>query len=207
LSLNDVSETEHFVARQEELADIHKALGHKDSRRTVVLQGLGGIGKTQLAVMYAKLHKTDYTAVFWLNIKDENSLKHSFAKIARRIFQEPLSTNRPGTATKESNLDEVVDIVKLWLDQPRNSQWLIVFDNYDNPKVAGSTDEAAIDIHRFLPEVDHGSIIITKRSSKVNIGHRIQVRKLKDIRDSLQILSNTSHRDSVIDGKLFLILL
>ncbi len=98
----------------------------------------------------------------------------------------------------------MVDIVKLWLDQPRNSQWLIVFDNYDNP---GSTDEAAIDIHRFLPGVDHGSIIITTRSSKVNIGHRIQVRKLKDIRDSLQILSNTSHRDSVIDGKLFLILL
>lgn len=77
----------------------------------------------------------------------------------------------------------------------------MVFDNYDNPKVAGNTDDAAIDIRRFLPEVDHGSIIITTRSSKVNVGHRIKIEKLTDVRDSLQILSDTSHRDGVLDGK------
>ena len=77
-----------------------------------------------------------------------------------------------------------------------------MFDNYDNPKIAGNIDEATTDIRRFLPEAYHGSIIITTRSAKVNVGHRIHVRKPKDIRDSLQILSNTSHHDAVIDSKL-----
>jgi hypothetical protein len=45
-SLLEVPETDHFVARQEELTNIHKVLGGDGSRRTVVLHGLGGIGKT-----------------------------------------------------------------------------------------------------------------------------------------------------------------
>jgi hypothetical protein len=41
---------------------------------------IGGIGKTQLTVAYAKRHKDNYSAIFWLNIKDEeDSLKQSFA--------------------------------------------------------------------------------------------------------------------------------
>jgi ATP/maltotriose-dependent transcriptional regulator MalT len=60
------------VKREDKLRDIHKALSGDGSRRTVVLQGLGGIGKTQLVVAYAKPHKDNYSAVFWLNIKDKD---------------------------------------------------------------------------------------------------------------------------------------
>ena len=87
-SLSDVSEINRFVAREEELAEIHKELNSSDgSRRTVVLHGLGGIGKTQLTIAYAKQHKDSYSAIFWLNIKDEDSLKQSFTKITRQILQ------------------------------------------------------------------------------------------------------------------------
>jgi hypothetical protein len=47
-SLSDVSEIERFVAREEELAEMHKTLSGDGSRRTIVLHGLGGIGKTPL---------------------------------------------------------------------------------------------------------------------------------------------------------------
>ena len=63
-SLSDVSEIEHFVAREEELAEMHKTLSGDGSRCTIVLHGLGGIGKTQLTVAYAKQHKDNYSAVF-----------------------------------------------------------------------------------------------------------------------------------------------
>jgi hypothetical protein len=82
-------------------------------------------------------------------------------------------------------------------------RWLIVFDNYDNPKVPGNEDPIAVNIRRFLPITYHSSIIITTRSSKVNIGRRIRVGKLEDVRDSLQILSNTSRREGVMDGETF----
>jgi AAA+ ATPase superfamily predicted ATPase len=82
-SLSTVSDIEHFVAREAELREIYKALSGDGSRHTVVLYGLGGIGKTQLAIVYAKRHKDNYSAIFWLNIKDEDSLRQSFAAMIR----------------------------------------------------------------------------------------------------------------------------
>lgn len=200
-SLLEVPVTEHFVARQEELAEIRKALNNDGSRRTAILHGLGGIGKTQLTVAYAKRYKADYSAIFWLNSKDEDSLKQSFTRVARRILKEHPSAGRLSAVNEDSKLDEIVDAVKRWLDHPKNTRWLMLYDNYDNPKFRGNTDPTAVDLRRFLPEADHGSVIVTTRSSQVKLGHRIRVEKLKDIKDSLEILSHTSGRRGVPDGE------
>jgi hypothetical protein len=186
-SLSEVSEIEYFVARQEELTEIHNALGGDGSRRTVVLHGLGGIGKTQLAVAYAKRHRADYSAIFWLNSKDEDSLKQSFASVAMRILQEHPSASRLSAVDEKGDLDEVAVAVERWLSLPKNTRWLIVYDNYDNPKLPGNADRTAVDIRQFLPEAHQGSIIITTRSSQVKIGHRIRVGKLDDVQDGLEI--------------------
>ncbi|KAL5325418.1 hypothetical protein ACEPPN_006543 [Leptodophora sp. 'Broadleaf-Isolate-01'] len=200
-SLSSAPEIEHFVAREEELGEMHRTLSSDGSRRTIVLHGLGGIGKTQLSVAYAKRHKDSYSAIFWLNIKDEDSLKQSFVRIARQILREHPSASRLSNVDTNENIDEVVDAVKAWLSLADNTRWLMIYDNYDNPKLPGNTDPAAVDIQKSLPESYQGSIIITTRSSQVRIGHPIQIRKLGDMRDSLKILSNTSRREGLRSGK------
>jgi hypothetical protein len=200
-NLSDVSDVEHFVARKTELIEIDKALGGDGSRRAVVLHGLGGIGKTQLAAAYAKQHKDNYSAIFWLNIKDEDSVKQSFVKVAKQISREHPLDLRLSIVDTNENLDEVVDTVKAWLSLPNNTRWLMIYDNYDNPKLPGKTDPAAVDIRRFFPESYQGSIIITTRSSEVRIGQSIQIRKLGDVRDSLEILSTVSRREGLGMGK------
>lgn len=202
-SLSEVSDIEDFVARQDELAKIHKMLSGDGSRQIVILYGLGGIGKTQLAVAYAKRRKDDYSATFWLNSKDEDSLKQGFARVARQILREHPSASRLSSVDITGNLDEVVEAVKQWLSLPKNSKWLAVCDNYDNPKVPGNTDPGAFDIRKFLPEAYQGSIIIVTRSAEVKTGHRVRVGKLVDVRESLQILSNVSGRECDINGKLY----
>jgi hypothetical protein len=77
----------------------------------------------------------------------------------------------------------------------------MIYDNYDNPKLPSKTDPAAVDIRKFLPESYQGLIIITTRSSQVKIGHLIQIRKLDNMHNSLEILSNVSRREGLIDGK------
>jgi hypothetical protein len=191
------------VAREEELAEIHRTLRGDGARRTVVLRGLGGIGKTQLTIAYAKRHKDDYSAVFWLNIKDNDSLKQSFAKAAKQILREHPSAGRLSMVDIKENLDEVIDAVKEWLSLPNNTRWLMIYDNYDNPKFAGNTDPAAVDIRKFLPESYQGSVIITTRSSRVKIGYPIPIRKLENLHDSVKILSNASRREGLMDGKGF----
>jgi len=69
-------------------------------------------------------------------------------------------------------------------------------------RLASNKDPTTVDITKYLSEAYQGSVLITTRSSQVQIGHLIQVTKLGDLRDSLKILSNTSHRDGLMDGKL-----
>jgi hypothetical protein len=104
----------------------------------------------------------------------------------------------------KEDIDEVIDAVKAWLSLPNNTRWLMIYDNYDNPKLAGNTDPAAVDIRKYLPESYQGSVIITTRSSEVKIGHRIRIIKLEDVHDSVKILSNASRREGLLDGKGFL---
>jgi hypothetical protein len=199
-SLSDVVQIENFVAREEELAKMHTALSRGGNRDTVVLYGLGGIGKTQLSVAYAKRHKENYSATFWLNIKDEDSLKQSFTKVAKRILQEHPSASRLSSVDTNGDLSEVVDAVKAWLSLPDNTRWLMIYDNYDNPKVSGNPDPTAVDIRKYLPESYQGSVIITTRSSKVKIGHKMQIRKLENLHDCLAVLENASGREELING-------
>ena len=174
--------------------------GHRN-RSCVVLHGLGGMGKTQLAITYARRHKEKYTAIFWLNANTEDSLKLSFRDIAQQVLRHYPSTSMLSSMDQDKDLDQVVSGVKTWLDFPQNIRWLMIYDNFDNPKTPNNTDTSAVDIRQFLPRSDHGSIIITTRSSQVRQGERIRVQKLLDIREGLQIVSNMSGRKEIEKGK------
>lgn len=69
--LGDVPEVTHFVGRQSDVSSIERALlpFDKQQRKVVVIHGLGGIGKTQLAIHYATLFREHYTTVLWFNAK------------------------------------------------------------------------------------------------------------------------------------------
>jgi hypothetical protein len=79
----------------------------------------------------------------------------------------------------------------------------MIYDNYNNPKSVKNTDLATVDIRQFLPKSYQGSVIITTRSSEVKVGHHIQVTKLKNIQDSLKILSNTSNREGLENSRRY----
>lgn len=115
-------ETQHFVARKSELAEIRDQLASDGRRRYIVLIGLGGIRKTQLAVAYAVRHKDDYSAIFWLDATSEDSLKSSFIRIVRQILQKyPSATGLAGLDLQQ-NLDDVISRVHVWLSAEMNSR-------------------------------------------------------------------------------------
>ncbi|KAF6804850.1 NB-ARC and TPR domain protein [Colletotrichum musicola] len=226
-STSEVTGVNRFVARGDELRRMHEVLKWNGERRTAVLHGLGGMGKTQLTIAYIKRHRADYSATIWMNARDEMSLKESFQRAAQRILREHQSVVYIKNAMANQDLDETVESVKSWLSEPRNDRWLVVYDNYDDvrfdgrdrteksvrrvteesgsdpgktqPEAAGSK---AYDIRAYLPETDHGAIIITTRSVTVKIGKLIRLSKLGDINDSLEILASTSARDYFRQGKL-----
>ena len=182
---------------------MYRLLHGYNTRSAVVLHGLGGIGKTQLAIEYVRRHKEKYTGIFWLNANDEDSLRLSFRDIAQQVLKHHPSTSMLASVDLEENLNQVVNAVKAWLEIPKNMRWLMIFDNYDNPRKTGNPDRSAVDVRRFLPGSDHGSIIITTRSSQVSQGRRIHVQKLPNTQEGLEILSNTSGRKGIENGMPF----
>ena len=80
---------EMFIGRDAEIQDMEKILlPGVDSpvRKVLVLGGMGGIGKTQLSIAYAKRHGHTYSSVFWLNATSELTLKGSLRKMAYRLL-------------------------------------------------------------------------------------------------------------------------
>ena len=55
------------------------------SRKVAILHGLGGIGKTQLAIRFARDHRDDFTAIFWLHGKDRDALLQSLSFALNRL--------------------------------------------------------------------------------------------------------------------------
>ncbi|KAI1172158.1 kinesin light chain [Nemania sp. FL0916] len=199
-SLTGVPEIQNFIARESELLEIHRVLSGSDgTRRSIVVHGLGGIGKTQLAITYAKRYKDEHSAIFWLNIKDEPSIQQSFMTIAKQIMRQHTDAGCLRGLNLQDNA-KVIDAVKTWLSLPGNTRWLLIYDNYDDPKLCDGPNDTGVDIDLFLPEAYQGSVIVTTRSSQVNIGHSIRVKKLESIEDSLQILATTSGRNDPEHG-------
>ncbi|OHW91780.1 NB-ARC and TPR domain protein [Colletotrichum incanum] len=214
--LPQVKSVNNFVARQEELVRLHEALTWTGERRTAVLHGLGGIGKTQTTIEYAKRHRDNYSAVIWLDARDTTALKQSYQRVAQRIARETKSVVYIQNAINSRDLDEMVEAVKRWLDEPENNRWLVIYDNYDdvrfdnrdsldedaqcvmadNENDAGGIGSKAYDIRSSFPETQHGAILITTRASSVRLGHSIRLQKLSEVKDCVAILASMSGRDN-----------
>ncbi|MCJ1430387.1 hypothetical protein MMC29_008305 [Sticta canariensis] len=194
-SLSGVPEIESLIGREEETRRIKEAFqGDGSHRETVILQGLGGIGKTQLAAAFVKERRDYYSAMFWLNGTNEDILKKNFFNLAKRLHDKHPSSTLLRTALESEDADQVVGAVKQWLSAKGNTRWILVFDNIDNPKLPGVNDPQAYDLRSYFPEAHQGFILITTRSSRLRPGKVIQVKKLQNVRDSIAILAQNSQR-------------
>lgn len=169
----------------------------RSRRKILILSGLGGMGKTQLAIMFAKLHQEAYSATFWLNATNEETLKRSLASMAARVLESDMQREMSGV----QEVGQLIDHVRQWLSRPGNNRWLLIFDNHDDPQMPGEEKPHTYEIRRYFPHVAHGSIIITTRSSRLIFGKTLQLQKLVDLRQSLAILAQRSRRSDVEHGE------
>lgn len=131
-SLSGVPEIEKFV---EELTKMKKVFqGDGSQRKIVILYGLGGIGKIQLAIAFTKEETNNYSAIFWLNGKNKDTLKYSFAGMEKLLHNENTSSPLLTTAVKEKSAGQIVEAIPKGLSIRENTRWILVFDNVDKPK-------------------------------------------------------------------------
>ncbi|KAL2052347.1 hypothetical protein ABVK25_007506 [Lepraria finkii] len=94
-----------FIGRTSELQQLHDWLSPKSQpsrQRTVSIVGIGGMGKTQLSLAYVRECADDYSSVFWINAKDETSVRRSMADLGAVVFMSPLILQHKVRITRSS---------------------------------------------------------------------------------------------------------
>lgn len=115
-----------------------------------VLLGMGGCGKSQLALEYCYQaeHNRKYSAIFWIDATSPVSVQQSFTTVAQAMSKPDFSV-----ADDEGNLQFVRHTLSAW-----QGRWLLVFDNFDDPKSFRPKS-----INEYFPRGSKGAILVTSR--------------------------------------------
>jgi hypothetical protein len=184
---------DNFIGREAEISQLGEWLSHTPGKqKIVVLWGLGGMGKTQLSVHFAIRYQQEYSSIIWLNAQSETTLKAGLGSLATRISDD---VDQEIVADPRKDEDQAVQYARKWLSKTENQNWLLIFDNYDDPRLPGVESSTGYDIRNFFPHVVQGSVLITTRSNRVALGKLIRLSKLSSLQQSLEILSKRSGRD------------
>ena len=156
-----------FVGREDVLNKLQKIFIHcTDSnlmlRHSCLLWGTGGIGKTQICLKFIEEMSASgrLSHVFWVDASSEESIIMSIRGISGI------------SAAQGSCLDDSVESVLQWMSGIQE-EWLIVFDNADNPPVYV--------VEKYIPPGNRGYILITSRNR--SMGRVVSSENIIEIND------------------------
>jgi NB-ARC domain len=129
-----------FTGREELLGEIRSRLTGGGPVVVAALHGMGGVGKTQLAVEYAWRHASDYTLVWWVDAEHVAVLTEQVAALVARL-------GLPATGSVTDDAAAVLDALR------RHRSWLLIFDNAEDPAM----------LRPWLPG-GTGHVLITSRT-------------------------------------------
>ena len=138
----------NFTGRENDLRRLREELraGGGAVGRPVILQGLGGVGKTQVAVEYAHRFMADYDVIWFMNCGQAQYIDASLADLGKKM-REVFEAGLP----EEGSVAEVASQVLQLLSDTRTEQrWLLVYDNADEIEA----------VQPLLP-TGHGHVLIT----------------------------------------------
>ncbi|GAQ04666.1 hypothetical protein ALT_1987 [Aspergillus lentulus] len=140
-----------FVGREEEIGKIEGLIMQQDSPGRIAICGLGGVGKTQIALelAYRMRNRDPECSVLWISCTSYESVEQAYMSIALKLG---ITDPKPA---------EVKQQVKVHLSQGSTARWLLIFDNADDMEMWKMAD--------FLPESERGHILFTTRTRQVAV--------------------------------------
>ncbi|WP_433474184.1 FxSxx-COOH system tetratricopeptide repeat protein [Spirillospora sp. CA-142024] len=160
----------HFVGRDSILSMIESRIA-EGPIAVVAVHGLGGIGKTQLALEYCHLHMNSYAIVWWVRAETPVTIRADLTRLAVRLAVGDLNDELRAT---ESAIEALSN----------RDDWLLVFDNA----------ESASALRPYLPSAS-GNIVITSRARGwEDTATCLEVEQL-ELSEAVQLLRQRTNRN------------
>jgi tetratricopeptide (TPR) repeat protein len=138
----------NFTGREKDLRNLRDELQAEHRAEILALLGLGGVGKTQMALEYCHRFRADYDIIWWLNCGQSQYVDVALTDLGRQM-REVLGAQVP----EEGSVAEVAQQVLQQLSSERDGRrWLLIYDNADDTQT----------IKRLLPS-GRGHVLITSR--------------------------------------------
>ncbi|MGI5455569.1 FxSxx-COOH system tetratricopeptide repeat protein [Streptomyces sp. CA-249302] len=136
----------NFTGREELLEKLHQRLLREKATAVLphALHGMGGVGKSLLAVEYLYRRMTEYDVVWWISAERSAQISLSLVELAPRLGLTPGSD-------ASSTVAAVLESLRI--GKPY-ANWLLVFDNAESPEA----------VQLFFPAGGPGNILITSRN-------------------------------------------
>ncbi|KAJ9130676.1 Kinesin light chain [Pleurostoma richardsiae] len=142
-----------FVNRGDILQQLKQRCAEPAGR--VALAGLGGVGKSQLAIEFAYriAEEEKETWVFWVHAGTRARVEEGFRAIADVV-------KLPG---REQPTADLPQLVYAWLSHEKNGRWVMILDSADDRAVFEAEVANNKPLRSYLPQSRNGSILLTTR--------------------------------------------
>ncbi|KAF5001729.1 hypothetical protein FDECE_10862 [Fusarium decemcellulare] len=151
------SENTRFTGRTTILKALEDKFFGPDQSQKIALVGLGGVGKTQIALSFAyqiKENRPDFS-IFWVPVLSGETSERAYVEIAKKLGLQ-----------KSSEDDDVKTLVCQHLSSDEAGKWLFIVDNADDEElILGSAEKSGLEEH--LPQSENGITLLTTRSGQV----------------------------------------
>jgi tetratricopeptide (TPR) repeat protein len=189
-----------FVGRQDEIQNLEDLISVPDGPKKLAVTGLGGVGKTQIALelAYRMRDREPGCSIFWIPCTSYEAVEQAYMSIAQMVG---LHNVEPA---------EVKERLRTYFSQTKE-KWLLIFDNADEMDMWIKGNPAAPPLKDIIPWSENGHVLFTSRNrqlalklASVNVFpvSNVDQRTAKEILRKLLIRNDLFHDDHVTSALL-----
>ncbi|KAE8418203.1 hypothetical protein BDV36DRAFT_295425 [Aspergillus pseudocaelatus] len=148
-----------FVGRQNEIAELEKLIFERQGPGKIAISGLGGVGKTHVALelAYRVRERDPECSVFWIPCTSPEIIEQTYMNIIQMLGMQDVKSA------------EAKEQVKDYLSHKSALKWLLIFDNADDMDMWTKSSNRAPALKDLMPRTEQGRIIFTTRNRQLAV--------------------------------------